>query len=165
MSPEEKIEQLYKNADFDKNGLTENKIYAKINTRKSGARALWLLAGAAAAMAALVFWPHADELQNPQAQNEKQNTPSANAEITQEECIDLSTRYWFEQAAEQGKLIMAKCPKEVLNEYNNNLIYSLNQKLEQSNQKLTLEERKKLDDCGEKFKMNVHPIMSYDVRC
>ena len=161
MSPEEKIEQLYKNADFDKNGLTENKIYAKINTRKSGARALWLMAGAAAIFAALVFWPKTAALQKGKAQ-----LPAyQDTEVTQEECIDLSTRYWFEQAAEQGKLIMAKCPKEVLNDYNNNLIYSLNQKLEQSNQKLTLEERKKLDDCGEKFKMNVHPIMSYDVRC
>ena len=161
MSPEEKIEQLYKNADFDKKGFAQNKVYAKIHKRKSGARALWLMAGAAAIFAALVFWPKTAALQKGKAQ-----LPAyQDTEVTQEECIDLSTRYWFEQAAEQGKLIMAKCPKEVLNEYNNNLIYSLNQKLEQSNQKLTRAEKKKLDDCGEKFKMNVHPIMSYDVRC
>lgn len=161
MSPEEKIEQLYKNADFDKKGFAQNKVYTKIHKRKSGARALWLMAGAAAIFAALVFWPRTAAIQKGKAQLPVYQ----GTEVTQEECIDLSTRYWFEQAAEQGKLIMAKCPKEVLNEYNNNLIYSLNKKLEQSNQKLTRAEKKKLDDCGEKFKMNVHPIMSYDVRC
>ena len=60
---------------------------------------------------------------------------------------------------------MAKCPKEILNDYNNDLIFRLSQRFEESNQKLSQDEKKKLDDCGEKFKTNVHPVMSFDVRC
>lgn len=160
MLPEEKITKLYRQTDFDKNKTAQNKVYAKINKTPKGLKAAWLLLPAAAVLAALLFWP--------MTHNPVLNTaphPHENDALTQEECADLSTRYWFEQAAEQGKLIMAKCPKEILNDYNNDLIFRLSQRFEESNQKLSKDEKKKLDDCGEKFKTNVHPVMSFDVRC
>lgn len=160
MSPEEKITKLYRQTDFDKNKTAQNKVYAKINKTPKGLKAAWLLLPAAAILAALVFWP--------MTHNPVLNTaphPHENTALTQEECADLSTRYWFEQAAEKGKLIMAKCPKEILNDYNNDLIFRLSQRFEESNQKLSQDEKKKLDDCGEKFKTKVHPVMSFDVRC
>lgn len=160
MSPEEKITKLYRQTDFDKNKTAQNKVYAKINKTPKGLKAAWLLLPAAAILVALVFWP--------MTHNPVLNTaphPHENAALTQEECADLSTRYWFEQAAEKGKLIMAKCPKEILNDYNNDLIFRLSQRFEESNQKLSQDEKKKLDDCGEKFKTKVHPVMSFDVRC
>lgn len=160
MSPEEKITKLYRQTDFDKNKTAQNKVYAKINKTPKGLKAAWLLLPAAAILAALVFWPMThNPVLNPGPH------PHENAALTQEECADLSTRYWFEQAAEKGKLIMAKCPKEVLNDYNNDLIFRLSQRFEESSQKLSQDEKKKLDDCGEKFKTKVHPVMSFDVRC
>lgn len=160
MLPEEKITKLYRQTDFDKNKTAQNKVYAKINKNPTDLKAAWLLLPAAAVLAALLLWP--------MTHNPVLNTaphPHENDALTQEECADLSTRYWFEQAAEQGKLIMAKCPKEILNDYNNDLIFRLSQRFEESNQKLSKDEKKKLDDCGEKFKTNVHPVMSFDVRC
>ena len=81
MSPEEKIAQLYKNADFDKKGFAQNKVYAKIHKRKRGARALWLMAGAAAIFAALVFWPRTADIQKGKAQLPVYQ----DTEVTQEE--------------------------------------------------------------------------------
>lgn len=160
MSPEEKLTQLYRQADFDANKAAQNKVYAKIDKSPKGLKAAWLFVPAAAVLAALLLWPFAQHPVLIPAQHQHEN-----AELTQEECVDLSARYWFEQAAEQGKLIMAKCPKEILNDYNNDLIFRLSQQFEKSNQKLSQDEKRKLDDCGEKFKTNVHPVMSFDVKC
>lgn len=159
MSCNKKIEELYQTADFDKNGKMQEKVYSKINKTPKVFNYLWTVATAAAAITALLFLP-----QKESAPIQVKPLPKQQS-LTQEECIDLSTRYWFEQAAEQGKLVMAKCPKEIMGDYNNNLIYRLNKEFEKSNNKLSQDEKRKLDDCGEKFKTLVKPIMSYDLHC
>ena len=150
------IKDLYNKADFDKDRSCENRVFAKINKNKKVFPKIWLLAPAAAIIAALFFIPKTDK---------KITAYPAQTNLSSEECAELSARNWLEQAAKQSKTVLAKCHNGNFNSFNNDFILRISEQFEKTGKKLSREEKEKLNNCEEQFKQTAQPVILFDVKC
>lgn len=154
---EEEIIKLFKETDFDHSGKSQAKVSAKINrSERKSFRLVFAATALSAIIAAFVFWP-----------NQKQSPmPAVTQNLSEAECLDLNTRYWLEKVSHQEEIITARCPDNMqVSAHDKNFIVEIQHRMQNNFNKLSDQEKEKLEDCGEKFKYKVRPVMFYRAEC